>query len=180
MNENWEKNNPFLYGRMKARHPHLWKYVEKFVEGKNIQSILDVGCGTYTPYRFSGDWVGIDVNSTIIKFNVVKSDFLTHDFDREFDMVLIAGVVEHYKARELKRFIEKALEVNPKYILISLFMGVGRKGSRTITMIAPGRKQKMTRHGEKTIERIMKELGLNNYSIERISKKDNLVVVRRD
>ncbi|HUU87633.1 MAG TPA: class I SAM-dependent methyltransferase [Candidatus Glassbacteria bacterium] len=182
MNEDWNINKFRDYKRMRNRHKPLWEYVDKFIKEKNIKSILDVGCGNCKLYNFSGDWTGIDVNTTIKNDKIIEADFLTYKFDREFEMVLIAGVVEHYSSEMFKQFVETALKVRPKYVLVSLFIRLNKDGNKSHTILTSisNRKHKMTIYGKKFIEKIMENLGLNNYSIEELSIKNNLIIIRRN
>jgi len=179
MNEKWDTNDSFSYKRMYKRHPSIWKFVNSFIKDENITSVLDVGCGMHQLYQFSGDWAGIDVNPKIQKDKIIKADFLKYSFDRKFDMVLIMGVVEHYLCEHLKQFIEKSLEVNPKYVLIGLFGGIKEKGHRRKTIVGRHRVYSLTEYGKDTFENIFKELGIKDFQIKELSKKDVVIIVRR-
>ncbi len=180
MNENWEENDALAYQKMKRNHVEQWNYISKFIAEKHIKSILDVGCGDSKLYDFSGDWIGIDLNTTIKNDKVITADFLDYKFDREFDMVLIAGVAEHYNNKKLEEFLKVALQTNPKYILITLFIGIREGSSRIFGFITSKKMYSMSRFGTKSIKKIMKKCQLDKYFIEKINHRDRIIVIRRE
>jgi len=180
MNEDWEDNDSVSYKRMHKNHKLQWEFINTFIAERDIKSILDVGCGNHNLYNFSGDWVGIDVNTTLKNDKIITADFLDYKFDREFDMVLIAGVVEHYKLEQFKTFIKAALKVNPKYILITLFMGIKEKNSRISSLITSKKNYKISRFGKLSIKRVMEELNLDDYSIEELLRRSTVIIIRRE
>ena len=142
------------------------------------ESILDVGCGDRQLFEFSGEWEGIDFNTTIKNDKVVIADFFKHDFNREFDMVLIAGVVEHYKGKKIREFLETAFKVNPKYIVITLFFGIKEGGSRTFGLDTSEKMYPMTRFGRESTKKTLDGYKFDNYFIKKIGL-DSVIVIRR-
>jgi len=180
MNEDWEANNKKTYNKMKKNHLLQWDYIDKYIDEQNIKSILDVGCGEIQHIGFSSEWVGIDVNSTIKNEKVIHGDFFNYKFDREFDMVLIAGVVEHYDNETFEKFLDSALKVNPKHILITLFMRIREKDSKLFKYRSSyGLPHIRCKFGRNSIKRIMEKYNLN-YSIEKIDNRSHVIVIRRN
>jgi len=178
MDEDWEANNKKTYAKMKKNHKLQWDYIDKYISENDIKSILDVGCGEIQHIGFSGDWVGIDVNSTIKNDKVILGDFFKYKFDREFDLVLIAGLIEHYGIEELEKFIQSALRVNPKYIILTSFMGIREGNSKLTSLYTSKKKYLVSRFGKESIKELLTKYNLENYFIEKINSRNSIIIIR--
>lgn len=131
MNEHWTHNAIKHYRAMIGRHVPLWEFIEAFIKRNAIKSIVDCGGGIGYAAQFveTDRYALFDQNETMIKYSLEQGrqayygDFTQTDVEhvKGFDLVLIAGVVEH--AMVLEPFIQKALEVQSKYIVVSFFNG---------------------------------------------------------
>ena len=181
MNENWQTaNNHITYKRMKGNHWFQWEFINKYVNENNIKSILDVGCGEIKHIKGSSEWVGIDLSSAIKNKKVIHADFLNYKFDREFDMVLIAGVVNHYTNETFEKFLEAALAVNPKHIIITFFTKMMTDTSKSSKLRTSKGTYILCHFGIASIKRTLKKYNLNNYTFEKIDTKSNILIIRRD
>lgn len=124
--------NDDWYHKIQARHKPLWNFVKLFIEQNNIQSVFEVGGGPAPLRNMVKKYTNIDVNEkykmeSTENFKQIIADFmnveiLSEDFGP--DLFLAMGVVEH--CEHYKKFIEKTLSLNPKFIIISFFFGLNR------------------------------------------------------
>jgi hypothetical protein len=122
----WERNvGEKRYGHMIARHRGLWKYIRQFIKDKNINSIVDVGCGGKQPARKWVDtYIGIDINESV---DAIHEDFLKMDLNKipRCELLLAAGVIEHVS--DWKKLLERIKDIEFSYALVTFFNGVKRK-----------------------------------------------------
>jgi len=131
MNEQWTFGTE-PYKAMIARHLPLWCWIENFIKDNSIKSIVDVGGGIGYAQHFvkPKDYTLYDQNVEMVKralalkWRAYHGDFTSCSINKatkNADLVLITGVVEH--AMVLAPFLKKALEVQPRFILVSFFKG---------------------------------------------------------
>lgn len=141
MNERWISERG-TYKAMVSRHIPLWEYVSRLIAENGIKSIVDCGGGIghaaqfvepdkYTLYDCSQKMVDLSLTEGR---NAVCGDFTTATTSiqavKGADLVLILAVVEH--ACTLEPFIKKALEIEPRFILVSFFKGLKPKVGKTV------------------------------------------------
>jgi len=181
MNENWQTaNNKKTYATMKFNHRPQWKYINKYIGEHDIKSILDVGCGEIKHIDGPNDWVGMDLNSKIKNNKVINADFLNYKFDREFDMVLIAGVVDHYDDKTFEKFLESALAVNPEHIIITFFTKMMADVSKSSKLRTSKGTYILHHFGIESIKKILKKYNLNDYCIKQTDTRSNILIIRSD
>lgn len=103
--------NPF-------EHDKIVRYVKKYCPSSNSK-LLDVGCGEGRYLRsltnLGYDVLGVEQNEVIVNRNklaglncVTVDDFLRNK--KEFDLILMSHVVEHFEPNSLKDFLESYLK----------------------------------------------------------------------
>ena len=101
-----------------------YQYVDYIVRtvGNDANSMIDIGTAS-CPYLEWFDWiperVSFDMATPYQSENVtgVQGDFLTHEFDREYDVLTCLQVLEHVP--DAQKFARKLLEV-AKTVVISV------------------------------------------------------------
>lgn len=167
MNEKWQSNNK-AYAKMVQRHLPFWNFLTDFIKDKNIYSIVDVGGGSayaQTLLSSTARYALFDMNEKMIeqcdatyKFH---GNFLEADISQVvgYHLVLCLSVVEH--AMTLEPFIKKALEVKPRFVLISFFRGLEkREGLQSARQGCLHR-----RYSREEVEITAQQLNLEKYSI---------------
>jgi len=97
-------------------HDDLKKVVAS--ELKLGDAILDIGCGAgayLKEFEEDYDCTGIDLNSEMInagkkyipKANLILDDFITHTFNKKFNLIYSVSVLEFIPPSKLKLFFEK-------------------------------------------------------------------------
>ena len=87
----------------------------EFINDKNLNTILDVGCGTgiysLEYLKMGKDIVGIDLAKNMVdlsnavskehfpngKFEFIKGDYLSYEFDTKFDVAVLMGLFDYIK-----------------------------------------------------------------------------------
>lgn len=107
------------------------RFLEKFLNEKRIQSVLDFGCGDW---QFSKliDWeniryVGVDCVKTVIDLNnkEYRTDEITFEesdsvpFNEHFDLLIMKDVLIHWTNEEIKKFFSEFQKSKFKYALIT-------------------------------------------------------------
>ncbi len=80
----------------------------KYFKSKNIETVLEVGCGTgFYPINLKElftnvKYTGTDISKTAIKHckenshhEFISGDFITFDFSKQFDLVYSHAVIDH-------------------------------------------------------------------------------------
>ena len=161
MDETWNFK-PHFYTMMASRHMPLWEFLRDFRREFKIKSCIAVGGGKgYSRWNFE-DYLIIDINKKLDwylskkKIPHIVCDFKeldVSDLKGKYDLVTIFAVVEH--AGDYMPFIRKALELEPKYILISFFNNLNRKEDKI---------SNLTSHGQM-------EYRIAKFSIDELNKK---------
>lgn len=110
--------------RMDLMYYHYVDYIMRTLTG-DAQSMIDVGTAN-CPYQEWFDWiperVSFDQAPPYASENVtgIQGDFLTHDFDRKFDVATCLQVLEHVPKARL--FTRKLLEISDLVIVSVPYM----------------------------------------------------------
>lgn len=173
MNYLWTENyfNDAWYDKTQKRHSVLWDFVKTFIKQYNVQSIFEVGGGPAPLHNTVSKYTNVDVNEKYARestqsFRQITANFLTIDLPAEDinpDLFLGMGVIEH--CHDYKPFIERALFLNPKYIIISFFFGLNRNIDRirirkSIKGVDECQPYWVNRYSKKRLEEFLKEKGI--------------------
>lgn len=141
----WKKNNTrvfqkiytqnrWLFGSGEGSLPEITKpyreFLQQFLRDKNIQSVVDIGCGDWQSSRLI-DWTGIkylglDVVPEVVEKN--KRDFTsknisftvsdtTYETPPPTDLVIIKDVLQHWPNNVIQKFLTTLK--NYRYALIT-------------------------------------------------------------
>lgn len=127
MNDFWNYEEKW-YKNLIYRHRPLWMYVLNFIKENKVESIFEVGGGYGELKNYVKEYVCVELNKEIVeekKDNYIYGDFCKIDVEEwkgKVDLFIALAVVEH--CDHYKEFLQKAIEMKPKYILISFFMGL--------------------------------------------------------
>jgi len=124
-----------LYDNIWKRRPGLHNDLKNFImERKNIENILEIGCGDGGyPIKlkklFEGkQYTGIDISKPAIEsckkksnFEFICSDFLKFHFEKKFDLVFSNAVIDHIYDIDL--FLKKIMDLTKKYAYINAYRG---------------------------------------------------------
>ena len=128
-----EKSNPNFYetifDNIKLKHENFLEYLKGL---KNIETVLEVGCGTgIYPTKYPellGQYTGLDISKPAIehckrtlKQNFICDDFVKHEFDTKFDLVFSHSVIDHVP--DIDSFIKKIALCSKKHAYISAYRG---------------------------------------------------------
>ena len=106
----------------------------KYFKSKNIETVLEVGCGTgFYPINLKElftnvKYTGTDISKTAIKHckenshhEFISGDFITFDFSKQFDLVYSHAVIDH--VYDMDAFASKIVELTKKFAYISAYRG---------------------------------------------------------
>jgi len=134
--KDWAKANYKWYEEIHDSNNILHEnFIEYFNQIKsNIQSVLEVGCGTgIYPIRHKDifqklNYTGIDFSETNIeycknnsKFNFINGDFIKMDTKVQFDLVFSHAVVDH--VYDIDTFLINLIKSCKKYAYINSYRG---------------------------------------------------------
>ena len=134
--KDWAKANDKWYEEIHDSNNILHEnFIEYFNQIKsNIQSVLEVGCGTgIYPIRHKDifqklNYTGIDFSETNIeycknnsKFNFINGDFIKMDTKVQFDLVFSHAVVDH--VYDIDTFLINLIKSCKKYAYINSYRG---------------------------------------------------------
>ncbi len=164
---------------MVKRHKPLWELIEKFIQDNNIGSIVDVGGGMGYASKYCKKYVVFDRNPKMIELLTSRDitayldDFIHADIKSVigYDLVLMLALIEH--TGNLQAFIEKALEIRPKFIIVSFFKGLVTKDK----LLNVGGNCYLQLYSKKTVESIMDNIGIVTYSIVHVPT-DNILIIK--
>lgn len=180
MNEKWVAGEK-SYEAMIARHTPLWNFIEYFVKKYNINNIVDVGGGIGYARKFCKEYAIFDKNPKMIelltKQGVLKAylgDFLQADISdvKEYDLVLILAVVEH--TGTLNLFLKKALEINPRFIIVSFFRGVQEEEQ----LLEISSSCTLQVYSERNISDIINELSIKKVKLFTIPRREDTIYTK--
>ena len=135
-NKDWKKANNKWYEEIHdgnyILHENFIKYFNQIKP--NIQSVLEVGCGTgIYPIRHKDifqnlDYTGIDFSETNIeycknnsKFKFVNGDFIKMETKTQFDLVFSHAVIDH--VYDIDVFLTNLIKSCKKYAYINSYEG---------------------------------------------------------
>lgn len=160
----------------------------------DVQSLLDVGCGTgvHDIELCSNDKIsvlGVDISENMISkarqlvtnkidkessCEFIVADFASTSFDKKYDAILSLGVLEYIE--DIVPFLKKMTQVTNKVIVVSLpvkwnFLMPQRKIRYWL------RNCPLYFYSESGIKKIAHEAGITNYSILNLGR-DYLLVIK--
>ncbi len=181
MDEIWENRGKLAYDAMIARHKPFWLFMRDFINEFGIKRLVDVGGGIGFPSVFvnKNDYLLIDYNKRMVKRakmqrrkaifgEFVKTD--TSKYTGKYDLILMAAVVEHCDG--YVEMIKKAIEMKPKFIVVSFFMGLKRKTDRVCRRFSYGGEEyRVIQYSRNVLKENLKSMGLEGkYDIFKIRK----------
>ncbi len=126
-------------GSLLENNFELIKIFDDFILEKNIQSLLDIGCGAMQWMPFTKtykdlNYTGVDGASNVIKSNIEKFSSSTKKFiccdlfefktDDEFDLVFCKDVHQHNQSEELKEGLtQKIKSIKSKHKMVIVPLG---------------------------------------------------------
>ena len=115
----WDGLEQQQYDKMIMRHIATWKFVLQFCAKHCTMSILEIGCGMKSPLRYFPEYHGIDLNENT---DAIHRDFVTMSAAtlKGKDLLVAANVIEHHP-KGWQPFLEKVLEVGPRYAIVTFF-----------------------------------------------------------
>ena len=172
MNDFWDDCGDRWYTPLSNRHRRLRKFVAKFIIDFEIKSMLEVG-GAYGKWRkLVDDYTCIELNKkaceTMEKYtNYIHGDFCKIDMEqipKESDLFLALAVVEHCNG--YKEFLKRAIELNPKYIIINFFRGLSIYDEDKFKIKTKNNKPYyLNRYSRKVLYDVLEEFGVLDKSI---------------
>lgn len=95
----------------------------KMVEAipKDVESVLDYGCGTGRLSKYWGDYTGYDVSESMLNMarkNRGEKNFTSKLPERLFDAVIFDAILSHYTVPEIKEMLDKVKNLADRYIVI--------------------------------------------------------------
>jgi|688.fasta_scaffold239657_3 hypothetical protein len=108
-------------------------YLQNVLNTKNIQNIVEVGCGDYRLWKdikYTGNYTGLDIVHSVIENNnkIYKTKnvkFLNLDISKEemkynnLDLVIIKDLFIHLPNEIIIKIISNIFKMQPQYILIT-------------------------------------------------------------
>jgi hypothetical protein len=159
------------YHRIKRRHTPLWNFVSFFIKEFKVKSLFEVGGGPAPLQKLVETYTNIEVNEKYATENTPKcrqiiADFSTYDISKETspDLFLGMGVIEHFENYE--SFLKKAIELKPKFIIVSFFNGLNKSDSDRIRVREENKKHEkinkywINHYSEKCLLAFLKEEGV--------------------
>ena len=149
----WRDQGEGFYRPMIRRHQALWDRVVALLKEREITSVLEIGCGMAHIAEHVPRYCGLDMGEAPIALarkrnaghinhesnEFIVGDWMTMDpapFAGRFDCVVACGVIEHVP--HWRPFLEKALAVGPRLVLVSFFMSMDATHERIRKVEAEG------------------------------------------
>lgn len=135
-NIDWKKSNEKWYENIHDSNYLLHEDFIRYFNGKksNINSVLEVGCGTGVyPIKHSNlfegvEYTGIDFSETNIeycrlhsKFDFISGDFIKMKLDRKYDLVFSHAVIDH--VYDIDSFLSNLIKSCKKFAYINSYRG---------------------------------------------------------
>ena len=172
MNDFWDKYGNEMYTTMANRHLHLRKFVAKFIADFDIKSMVEVGGGYGKWKELVEDYTCIELNKKACETmkhtaNYIHGDFCKIDIEqipKNSDLFMALAVVEHCNG--YKEFLKRAIELNPRYIIISFFLSLSIKDKDAFKIKSKdGRPYYLNRYSRKALYDVLEELGILDKSM---------------
>ena len=133
----WQNKSENFYEDIYNETPKIHEFFKDwYAKQKNIQTILDVGCGSGIYGRtFFNDksYLGVDISKKAIEIAKTNDknkmhDYITCDFiaddilnDKKFDLVFSLSVIDH--VYDPDKFLKKCINLSNRYLLIVAYWG---------------------------------------------------------
>ena len=172
MNDFWDNCDGRWYNILSSRHLTLHRFVARFITDFDIKSMVEVG-GAYGKWRkLVDDYTCIELNKKAYEkmkdvTNYIYGDF--HKIDmatipKEKDLFIALAVVEHCNG--YKEFLKRAIELNPKYIIINFFRGLSIYDEDKFKIKTKNNKPYyLNRYSRKVLYDVLEEFGVLDKSI---------------
>ena len=167
MNDFWDNCDGRWYNILSSRHLTLHRFVARFITDFDIKSMVEVG-GAYGKWRkLVDDYTCIELNKKAYEkmkdiTNYIYGDFCKIDMatiPKEKDLFIALAVVEHCNG--YKKFLQRAIELNPKYIIINFFFGLTRfETDRYKIKSKNGKKYYANKYSKKVLYEVLEDLGI--------------------
>ena len=172
MNDFWDDCEEKWYKILTHRHRTLWNFVTRFISDFEIKSMVEVG-GAYGRWKkLVDDYTCIELNKKACEkmkdvANYIYGDFHKIDMEqipKENDLFIALAVVEHCNG--YKEFLKRAIELNPRYIIISFFLSLSIKDKDAFKIKSKdGRPYYLNRYSRKALYDVLEELGILDKSM---------------
>jgi len=106
------------------------RFLQELIQRENLKTGLDIGCGVVSPFtalrKFGFTSFGADISAEEITRSqaanahdhYVQCNFLEHDFGRQFDVVVLSHVIEHFDRDTGWQVIRKLEEIASRVVYI--------------------------------------------------------------
>lgn len=175
MDETWNLSVQ-TYRSMVKRHKPFWNFVGRFVDIFAVKSLADIGGGICFARDYAEKYLLVDLDKKLVEkardegVEAMYGNFAKLDvssYKKKYDLVLLAAVVEH--CEDYLPMIKKALEMEPKYIIVNFFLRLRRGSDKVVKRKTTwGMKYKLKKYSRK---RLMEEL-------ESMSLLENTIIFR--
>jgi len=126
------------YLLMADQHRPLWAALHRFVYSNKVQTLMEAGCGVAELSHVVDEYVGIDVNVSVLKenehFYSKRSVWINDDWrnvdvrSKPVDMFLAAGTIERCDSCET--FLSHVLDIpRLKYAVVTFHKGLRHEAS---------------------------------------------------
>ena len=186
--ETFQKKELVFYEKMYEGKPLIHKVILDCIRtNKNIQTILEIGCGiglflTKNRDIFEGKkYTGIDISENATDIARERStgeficgDFLDDGFEKKFDLIFSESVIDH--VYDIDKFITKCVKLTKKYAIITSFRGYFPELEEHQTEFRNDEGIYYNNISVKKVKKILIDLGLNQkeFSIEFKRKREEL------
>ena len=130
--KNWSKKSDFQKNKILNTIQERNFYVLNQLKKYNLNSLLDIGCGSgdlsYSASKILGNSVGIDFSESMIKIAKKKyknnnlifenKDFFNFKINKQFDCLSANGFIEYLSIKDIVRFLRRSKEILKKNGLI--------------------------------------------------------------
>jgi len=162
------------YRRMQRNHSYQWKFIQEFIVEKEINSVLEIGCGLCPLVRdLVTKYQGVDLNTHA---DAIHANFLDLDVQAfvGWDLLLAANVIEHAPTGYVP-FINQVVKAGCKWAIITFFNGLEwvANSCRNHPFGFP-----LQVYSRAKLEEFLRNEGLD-YEIRVLTWKDTVLIIRR-
>jgi len=130
----WQEKNEEWYAMLQNTRPLLHENFVNYLKEKNVQTILEIGCGAGVyPIMFKDlfskiKYTGIDISNSAIEyckknsnFNFICGDIIKMNYKEKHDLIFSQAVIDH--VYNIDEFLSKIVLACKKYAYISAYRG---------------------------------------------------------